>query len=807
MGRKPVTPRAPAADDPFAWQRQLAHSLDELAAELPTQLAGSEQALHSDVVLLLIQLAHAAVLEGRGESGDLAVIYDHLRAGAVERAWADVERLRLHLSCDWLEAPAVADLEVGKHAFSASTLLHLIDWLRELARHANRSLDGAVQQLGALHEALLGARFEQLSTPARRLRGGRGWLRPALVLGWAPEVRAKRLQRDLGLSKRSVEVFSEALARAATVPDVERAMTELLDPRAAVRPAGAWVVQPSSQRRRSGAHYTPWPLCVELVERTLSPIVQALPEPQSRSLLEIRICDPAMGAGAFLVAATQYLATALVKAWQKEGFCTGSRDAQGLLEEARHVLARSAILGVDRDPMAVSVARLTLSLFAFPTGQSAACLRQSLRAGDALVGNGGAPASPLGDHQHVLAVGHPQRVFHWPATFPNVFGRDNPGFDAVVGNPPWIAYVGRAAQPLEPMLAAYYAATNPAFKRYRTLHGLFVYRSATLLRRGGRLGLILPTSVADLDGYRATRTSHDELCVVDAQLPDWGDGVFAGVFQPSMALLSTRRQVTTSLAGATTWPLSHDDLCATERQLLERLRRLPRLPSELFGERGFQTTRDDQAYLRRSSQPSAPFRVALREGADLGEFRARPPQLFADPDPLMGRLRPPAEWGKVALLIRQTARFPIAAPNDGSAFRNSILAGFASPAWPAPLLLCLLNSGLVRWLHFTMHRDARQGMPQLKVGHLRSLPALPSDVPRARAALAQLGSKLAARNAGITAPERAELELLVAEAFALSAVEREAIARWCLAHPPPASRRQALDPMLSRPVGLPAQGL
>jgi hypothetical protein len=253
--------------------------------------------------------------------------------------------------------------------------------------------------------------------------------------------------------------------------------------------------------------------------------------------------------------------------------------------------------------------------------------------------------------------------------------------------------------------------------------------------------------------------------------------------------------------------LSNDDLGATERQLLERLRRLPRLPSDLFGERGFQTTQDDQAYLRRSSQVCSPFRVALREGADLSEFSALSPQLFADPDPLIGRLRPPAEWRKVALLIRQTARFPIAACNDGAAFRNSILAGFASPDWPAPLLLCLLNSGLVRWLHYTMHRDARQGMPQLKVGHLRALPALPSDMPRAREALEQLGSKVAARNSGITATERAELEGLMADAFALDGAEREAVATWCLAHPPPVSRREAAASTPYRPVGLPAQGL
>src|SRR5690606_15559457 len=112
------------------------------------------------------------------------------------------------------------------------------------------------------------------------------------------------------------------------------------------------------------------------------------------------------------------------------------------------------------------------------------------------------------------------------------------------------------------------------------------------------------------------------------------------------------------------------------------------------------------AHLSRRPRARAPYVVALREGADIGEFRALPPQLFADPARFEGRLRAPSDWQQVKLLIRQTARFPMAAFSDGQGFRNSILAGFDTPGASPALLLGLLNSSLYRWLHYTRQRDA-----------------------------------------------------------------------------------------------------
>ncbi len=109
-------------------------------------------------------------------------------------------------------------------------------------------------------------------------------------------------------------------------------------------------------------------------------------------------------------------------------------------------------------------------------------------------------------------------------------------------------------------------------------------------------------------------------------------------------------------------------------------------------------------------------------------FVARAPRLWLDPDaPAVAaagcRVRGPEVFARVDLVLRQTARWPIAARVlDGVGFRNSLLAGYASPVWSALLLVALLNSVVVRAQHRALHRDGRQRtFPQVKVAHLRAL--------------------------------------------------------------------------------------
>ena len=84
------------------------------------------------------------------------------------------------------------------------------------------------------------------------------------------------------------------------------------------------VLQPSEERRRSGSHYTPRALTEPIVRTTLEPILARLRgddgrPPRPEQILDLKVCDPAMGSGAFLVEACRQLGDALVEAWHAHG--------------------------------------------------------------------------------------------------------------------------------------------------------------------------------------------------------------------------------------------------------------------------------------------------------------------------------------------------------------------------------------------------------------------------------------------------------------------------------------------------------
>ncbi len=594
---------------------------------------------------------------------------------------------------------------------------------------------------------------------------------------------------------------------------------------------GAIVLTPGLSRRRAGAHYTPRALAAAVVRDTLAPLLAALGErPAPEAVLSLRVCDPAMGAGAFLVEVCRQLGDALVA-------CDARRFDD---VSARREVARRCLYGVDVNPRAARLARRALWLAAGGASEEALRLDHALREGHALVGvshgearglyvapaRAHAPIEGLDDpdalrfaadcalacaltsptvrtledrlaacrakiaarEQSALARaeldalvgaalrddGAPFRALHWELDFDEVARRG--GFDAVVGNPPWVSYAGRAAQPIDPALKRFYTARYEAFRGYRNLQALFVERAARAVRASGRVGLVLPSSMAELDGYGPSRAAHDRWARCDDELPDLGEDGFLGVFQPSMVLRSTAREAPLLAGSDAWWPLERPDVDPEAQALLAKLSGPP-LPAALFGERGLQTSGDDVDHC--VTAPDAKHTVALRVGSDIAAFRKGAPSLWADATWFGARLRAPEAWREVAVLIRQTARVPIAVRSDGAGFRNSILAGFERDGYTADLLVAYLNSSPVRWKHYYSHRDARLGMPQVKIGHLRSIPAPPSGLV---GPLAAMGAALSSRNEAPSAEALRALDALVCDAFGLSEPERARIerdaARW-----------------------------
>ncbi|RDH46489.1 Eco57I restriction-modification methylase domain-containing protein [Zooshikella ganghwensis] len=138
-------------------------------------------------------------------------------------------------------------------------------------------------------------------------------------------------------------------------------------------------------RKTSGSYYTPDALVQELIRSALEPVIkQRLDESKTnpiKALLSIRVIDPACGSGHFLLAAARRLAQELAQLRAEDGAVKPQDYRHALREVISH-----CIFGVDRNPMALELARTALWLEGFEEGQPLSFLDHHLQCGDALLG-------------------------------------------------------------------------------------------------------------------------------------------------------------------------------------------------------------------------------------------------------------------------------------------------------------------------------------------------------------------------------------------------------------------------------------
>jgi len=136
-------------------------------------------------------------------------------------------------------------------------------------------------------------------------------------------------------------------------------------------------------RKSTGAFYTPRALTSHVVRETLAPLVAGRTADQ---ILRLRVLDPAMGSGAFLVSACAQLAEAVEEAWTREGTWHRSDVAPSDRVALRREIAQRCLFGVDLNPTAVQVARLSLWLTTLAADKPLTFLDHRLVAGDSLIG-------------------------------------------------------------------------------------------------------------------------------------------------------------------------------------------------------------------------------------------------------------------------------------------------------------------------------------------------------------------------------------------------------------------------------------
>ncbi len=111
------------------------------------------------------------------------------------------------------------------------------------------------------------------------------------------------------------------------------------------------------------------------------------PAPAAERILELKVCDPAMGSGAFLVEACRFLAEQVRAAWERSGALPALIEKHGEpLLHAKRLVAERCLYGVDKNPAAVELAKLSLWLETMSADKSFTFLDHVLRHGDSLVG-------------------------------------------------------------------------------------------------------------------------------------------------------------------------------------------------------------------------------------------------------------------------------------------------------------------------------------------------------------------------------------------------------------------------------------
>jgi hypothetical protein len=294
----------------------------------------------------------------------------------------------------------------------------------EARRLSFRSLD--VEQIGHVYEGLLdhGARrVEEVTLGLVGKPGEESETTLAEIEALAAKGQDKEVARLVELTKRSEKHVRDALGKALD-DSLHRRLRAASDNDASVFERvqrygwllrddirglpmvllpGSVHVTEVSHRRDTGTEYTTKELADEVVRYALEPLVYepgpaegAPPEEwklkSSASILALKVCDPAVGSGAIITAACRYLSERLFEAWAAEGMTPATPgaeqgdDVDDVLIAARREIAERCLYGVDRDPMAVEMAKLSLWLITMAKERPFSFLDHSFRAGDSLLG-------------------------------------------------------------------------------------------------------------------------------------------------------------------------------------------------------------------------------------------------------------------------------------------------------------------------------------------------------------------------------------------------------------------------------------
>lgn len=256
-------------------------------------------------------------------------------------------------------------------------------------------------------------------------------------------------------------------------------------------------------RKAGGVYYTPTYIVDYIVEHTVGKLLE---KKTPRQASKLKIVDPACGSGSFLIGAYQYLLD-----WHRNYYIEDGPEkypnklhqgpgGQWLLTigEKKNILLNN-IYGIDIDPQAVEVTKLSLLLKVLE-GESQESIDTRLRLfheralpdidNNIKCGNSLISSDFYDDEQMMLLDEEEHRrinVFDWESNFPQVFTVNDPGFNTVIGNPPYGIVFDEYTKP-------YLEHRYASFVRNNDNYAAFSQRAVELLAANGMFGFIVPNT-------------------------------------------------------------------------------------------------------------------------------------------------------------------------------------------------------------------------------------------------------------------------------------------------------------------------
>jgi hypothetical protein len=336
----------------------------------------------------------------------------------------------------WRDVPAVPLPIDNRTVLMLLTALQVLEQRSGALLLSYEALD--VEQIGHVYEGLLERTVKRVPETTLGLIGSQKAINPTIALRELEETKAKGDDKLLtyllehtgrsesGLKRALTKTVDEPLyhrlllACGSDVPLADRIKqwSTLVrtdswgDP--LVYRQDAFIVTLGAGRRETGTHYTPKSLTEPIVQHTLEPLAYVGPaegKPRDEwklkspaQLLALKVCDMAMGSGAFLVQTCRWLGERLVEAWDAEEkagraisiegvVLAQAGDAEPLPRDpaervliARRLIASRCLYGVDINPMAVELAKLSLWLITMMRNRPFSFLDHALKCGNSLLG-------------------------------------------------------------------------------------------------------------------------------------------------------------------------------------------------------------------------------------------------------------------------------------------------------------------------------------------------------------------------------------------------------------------------------------